>query len=197
MLRIGVTGLMASGKTTVARRFHERGAALVEGDALGWSVLRRPAVRGALAAVFGPGVLGADGEVDRSALGRAVFRDPAAMARLNAVVQPVLLPRVREALAAAGAPVVVLDAALLTAWGLETELDGVVEVTAPVAARIRRLMSARGFDEPEARERVEGQELPPVHGARRHWKIVNKGDSAALVRQADAVWEEIRALSSG
>jgi len=195
MLRIGVTGLMASGKSSVARRFAGHGAALVDGDALGWEVLRGPGIREAVTAAFGPAVLGADGEIDRPALGRVVFRDSGAMARLDAIVQGPLLAEVRRALDAATAPVAVLDAALLTRWGLEPALDGVVEVTAPVETRVRRLVASKGFPEAEARARVEGQRLPPVRGARRHWRIENDGDPAALARRADAVWEEIRDLA--
>jgi dephospho-CoA kinase len=195
MLRIGVTGLMASGKSTVARRFAEHGAAVIEGDALGWEVLRVPAIRDAVAAAFGAAVRSADGEIDRPALGRIVFGGPAAMARLDAIVQPALLADVRRALDGATAGVVVLDAALLTRWELEPELDGVVEVTAPVEARVRRLMESKGFQEAEARARVEGQRLPPVRGARRHWRIENDAGPGGLARRADAVWSEIRALA--
>src|SRR6185295_7676252 len=145
MLRIGVTGLMASGKTDVARRFEERGARLVEGDALGWEVLREPDVRERLVALFGPSVLAADGSVDRRALGRIVFGDASEMERLNALVQPLLERRVRKVLEAAGGEgVVVLDAALLGAWNLAQELDGVVRVEAPPETRVARLQAARG-----------------------------------------------------
>ena len=139
MLRIGVTGLMASGKTDVARRFVERGARLVEGDVLGWEVLREPEVRDRLIALFGPTVRTSDGAVDRRALGRIVFGDASEMNRLNALVQPRLVRRVREALAASGNErVVVLDAALLGVWDLIPELDGGVAVTAPAETRIAR-----------------------------------------------------------
>ena len=194
MVRIGVTGLMASGKSTVARRFQERGAELVEGDLLGWEVLRRASVRDAVAAAFGPSVLDRDQAVDRAQLGRIVFRDPASMERLNAIVQPELLRRIREVLESGGAGVRVLDAALLTYWRLEPELDGVVEVVAPDEARIRRLRLARGYADAEARERIQGQKLPPVRGARRHWRIENHGDRAELIQRADTVWEEILSL---
>ena len=198
MLRIGLTGLMASGKTDVARRFEERGARLVEGDALGWEILREPDVRDRLVALFGPSVLAADGSVDRRALGRIVFGDASEMSRLNALVQPRLVSRVREALESApGDGVIVLDAALLGAWSLAPEMDGVVEVTAPAETRIARLAAFKGFPQAEARERVEGQRLPPVRGARRMWRIENAGTRAELLERADEVWKEIERLKSG
>jgi dephospho-CoA kinase len=188
---------MASGKTDVARRFEERGAALIEGDALGWEVLREPEVRGRVAARFGASILAADGSVDRRALGRIVFGDASELSRLNALVQPRLERRVREALdLARGDGVLVLDAALLGAWNLVPELDGVVEVTAPAETRIARLSAFKGFPQAEARERVEGQRLPPVRGARRLWRIENAGTRAQLMKRADEVWGEIERLRS-
>lgn len=198
MLRIGVTGLMASGKTDVARRFVEHGARLVEGDVLGWEVLREPEVRERLVALFGPSVRAPDGSVDRRALGRIVFGDASEMNRLNALVQPRLVRRVREALdGPPGEGVLVLDAALLGTWGLIPELDGVVEVLAPAETRIARLAAFKEFPQAEARERVLGQRLPPVRGARRLWKIENAGTRAELYRRADEVWGEIERLQTG
>jgi len=194
MVRIGVTGPMASGKSTVARRFVERGAQLIDGDAIGWDVLRLPEVVSEIGASFGSDVVGRDGQVDRMRLGRQVFRDPEAMQRLNAIVQPVLSRRVREALEAPGAGVRVLDAALLTTWKLEPALDGVVEVETSLEERVRRLRAARGFTDAEARERIRGQSLPTVRGARRLWRIENLGDRAELIRRADRIWEEIAGL---
>jgi len=195
MVRIGVTGAMASGKSTLARRFRERGADLVDGDALGWEVLRLPEVRVAIREAFGEDVMDRQGEVDRARLGQIVFADPDRMSRLNAIVQPRLLERVRAALEAPGALVRVLDAAMLTTWRLEPELDGVIEVVASEDERARRLRAARSFSDSEARGRVQGQKLPPVRGARRLWKVENAGDRAALVARADAIWDEIQSLS--
>jgi dephospho-CoA kinase len=195
MVRIGVTGAMASGKSTLARRFRERGADLVDGDALGWEVLRLPEVRVAIREAFGEDVMDRQGEVDRARLGKIVFADPDRMSRLNAIVQPALLERVRAALEAPGALVRVLDAAMLTTWRLEPELDGVIEVVASEDERARRLRAARSFSDLEARGRIQGQKLPPVRGARRLWKVENAGDRAALVARADAIWDEIQSLS--
>jgi dephospho-CoA kinase len=198
MLRIGVTGLMASGKTDVARAFQERGARVLSGDALGWDVLHEPDVSERIGAIFGRSVFSPDGSVDRGALGKIVFRDAAEMDRLNAVVQPVLERRVREAIEGPrGDGVLVLDAALLSLWNLEPDLDGVVEVEAPADRRIARLAASKGFSEEEARERVLGQKLPPVRNARRHWRIENNGDRAELLKRAGEVWGEIERLRSG
>src|SRR6185369_3952011 len=180
MVRIGVTGAMASGKSTLARRFRDRGADLVDGDALGWEVLRLPEVRDAIEEAFGAGVMDRQGHVDRARLGAVVFADPDRMRRLNAIVQPKLLERVRAAMDEPGGGVRVLDAAMLTTWRLEPELDGVIEVVASEDERARRLRAARAFADEEARGRIQGQKLPPVRGARRLWKVENAGDRAAL-----------------
>ena len=188
---------MASGKTEVARRFEERGASIVDGDALGWEVLADPEVRGRIGDAFGGQVVARDGSVDRRALGRIVFGDASEMDRLNALVQPLLERRVRDALEAPGGDaVVVLDAALLGAWNLAEALDGVVVVEAPADTRVARLQAVRGFPEAEARLRIEGQRLAPVRGARRSWVIENRGSRAALLRRADEVWGEIERLRS-
>jgi dephospho-CoA kinase len=196
MLRIGVTGRMASGKSTVARRFEALGATRVDGDALGWETLRDPAVKTAIAAAFGAPMIDEAGNVDRARLGPIVFRDSEAMRRLNEIVQPPLLARVREALAAAaaGTGVFVLDAALLSTWGVEPELDAVVEVSAPTELRVDRLRKARGGSVADALERIEGQRLPPLSPGPVHWHIENDADEAELTRRADRVWNEVLRL---
>jgi dephospho-CoA kinase len=192
--RIGLFGLMASGKSTVASWFRDWGATIVDGDALGWEVLREARTVAALRATFGDAIVGRDGAIDRAALGAIVFRDGGAMARLNAIVQPRLSALVRQALSRPATGVIVLDAAMLTTWRLEPDLDGVVEVVAPEAARIERLRRAKGHAAEDAKARVEGQRLPPVGASKRHWIIQNEGDLATLRHRAESVWNEIAAL---
>jgi dephospho-CoA kinase len=90
----------------------------------------------------------------------------------------------------------VLDAALLGAWNVAADLDGVVEVVAPAETRVARLAALKGLTEAEARERVFGQRLPPVRGARRRWRIENAGTRAELLKAADEIWEAIEKLRS-
>jgi dephospho-CoA kinase len=194
MPRIGVFGAMASGKSTVSKWFREWGATLIEGDALGWRVLEEPEIVTGLRAAFGPRIVDESGRIDRARLGPIVFAEPAAMDRLNALVQPRLRAMVREALEAAPPGVVVLDAAMLTTWGLEPELDGVVEVRAGEGRRLERLRASRGFAEAEALARIRGQGLPPVRNAKRHWVLDNDGGLAELRRAAEELWREIAAL---
>lgn len=194
MPRIGVFGAMASGKSTVSKWFGEWGATLVEGDALGWSVLEEPEIVAGLRAEFGPRIVDRSGGIDRARLGPVVFAEPSAMDRLNALVQPRLRARVREALEGAPPGVVVLDAAMLTTWGLEPELDGVVEVRAAEGRRLERLRASRGFAEAEALARIRGQRLPPVRNAKRHWILHNDGGLAELRRAAEELWREIASL---
>jgi len=192
--RVGLFGLMGSGKSTIARWFRDWGATVVDGDALGWDVLREPEVVAGLVSTFGDRIVGQDGAIDRAALGAIVFRDATAMSRLNAIVQPRLLARVREALARPAAGPIVLDAAMLTTWGLEAELDGVVEVVAPEPARIARVQQAKGYAAEEATARVQGQRLPPPRNSKRHWIIQNDGDLGAFRHRAESVWRDIAAI---
>jgi len=172
MLRIGLTGGIAAGKSEVARRLTELGAVLVDADVLARAAVE-PGSEGldAVVAAFGPGVLGADGALDRPALGRLVFADPTARERLNAIVHP----RVRTAAAALieGAPVdavVVEDIPLLVETGQAARFHLVVVVDAPDVLRIERMTGLRGMERTDAEQRIAAQ--------------VSRGDR---LRAADAV----------
>ena len=99
-------------------------------------------------------------------------------AQLDRTVLPIAEPAVQ--------PINILDAR-------DAKAPPRFEVTAPEAHRVRRLAAARGFDDAEARARVRGQTLPPLTGAKRHWRITNDGDVAALEAAADRIWNEIAA----
>jgi dephospho-CoA kinase len=196
MLQVGLTGNVASGKTTVARLFERWGATRIDADAI-VRQLQRPgtAVFDAIVARFGPGVLAPDGEVDRKALGRIVFADPAALAALNAIVHPAVAARRDELMAAAasaGAAIVVQDIPLLFEVLDPAAFGAVVLVDAPVPVRRERLIRDRNLSATEA-DRMIAAQLPSVtKRARSHHVIDNDGDLATLEKRARAVWEALR-----
>ncbi|MGE3284996.1 MAG: dephospho-CoA kinase [Pseudonocardia sp.] len=207
MLRIGLTGGIGSGKSTVARRLSARGAVLIDSDVLAREVVA--AGTDGLAAIveaFGPRVLGTDGELDRAALAAVVFGagadgdsdggsgrradGGAARARLNAIVHPRV--RERSAALAAAAPadaVVVQDVPLLVEGGMAAGFALVVVVHADAEERVRRLVRDRGMAEPDARARIAAQATDAQRRAAADVWLDNSGGPDALRAAVDALWD--------
>ncbi len=159
-VRIGITGPIGCGKTSVSAWLAERGARVVDADRVAREVTApgTPA-HAAILGRFGPPVTGADGNVDRSALGRLVFADPAALRDLEAIVHPVVRPRILEAIAAAeatGVPAVAVEAIKLVEGGLAALCDEVWLVTCDPAIQRVRLLD-RGADAEDADQRIAAQ----------------------------------------
>lgn len=159
-LRIGLTGPIGCGKSTVAAWLAKRGAAIVDADRLARAVTEpgEPALE-AVVARFGAGILAADGSLDRAALARIVFADPASLAALEAIVHPAVRPRIVAAVAAAeasGAPVVVVEAIRLVEGGYAGECDEVWLVTCAAEEQRARLL-ARGMGAEDADRRIAAQ----------------------------------------
>lgn len=158
---VGLTGGIASGKSTVARFFEEHGVPVVDADQLAREVVApgTDALREIVAA-FGPGVLAPDGSLDRKALGAVVFADPAARRRLEAITHPRIgaasAARIRE-LASSRPPYVLYEAALLVENGLHRGLAALVVVAANEATQMARLRERDGLSEQDARARVAAQ----------------------------------------
>ncbi|RMG48954.1 MAG: dephospho-CoA kinase [Acidobacteria bacterium] len=161
-LRVGLTGGIGSGKSTVAALLRAHGLPVVDADEIVHELLAPggAAVPPVLAA-FGDAVRAPDGGVDRKALGRIVFGDAAARRRLEAIVHPLVAEASRERLrtAAERSPggVVVYDAALLVETGRYEEFDRLVVVTAPREAQIARIAERDGLSRKEAEARVAAQ----------------------------------------
>jgi dephospho-CoA kinase len=194
MFRIGLTGNVASGKSSVARVWARHGAPVVDAD-----VLARDAVAPGspglerVRRVFGDAVVTGDG-LDRAALRRIVFADPAARARLEGIVHPEV-GRLREEeearLAARGATYVVHDVPLLFEVGLADQFDLVVLVDAPESVRAERLARDRGLDVAEIQGLMAAQAPAAEKRARADVIIDNTGSLAELEAEAGRVWEEV------
>ncbi len=198
MLRVGLTGGLATGKSTVGRLLADRGAAVFDADELVRD-LYRPGGAAAYAArdLFGGTVLDEAGAVDRSRVAAIVFDDPEARRALEVRIHP-LVQEERERrfgqAAWAGARVAVCEATLLFEAGTEPEYDRVLLVTAPMDARIRRWVE-RGGTADDALRRIAAQ-MPPEEAARRaHDVIVNDGSAEDLRRQVEEIWARWLALS--
>jgi dephospho-CoA kinase len=196
VLTVGLTGNVASGKTTVADRWRELGVTVVDADRMGHEVLDEDAeAREALVAEFGPGIVGSGGGIDRAALGDAAFASPARVARLNAIVHPPLLERLDRELERAresGAELAVVDAALVFEFGLGEVLDVLVLVTAPASVREERLRRSRGMDAERFRRIMETQVPDDEKVEASDYVILNDGSIDALRERADAVLAAIR-----
>ncbi len=157
---IGLTGGIGAGKSAVARAFARAGAAVSDSDATARALLKTPGVRDKLKEWWGPGVLDAEGEVDRAFVAARVFADAAQRSRLEGLIHPLIhLERGEEMQRAikAGARVFVIDAPLLLEAGLETECDAVVFVDTPREVRLARVKATRGWDEHELDRREAAQ----------------------------------------
>ena len=196
MLKVALTGNIASGKSTVARVWRGMGARVVEADDLARRAVE-PGTQAleAIARRWGPGVLGEDGRLDRAALRQIVFRDADERARLEQIVHPEVKRLRAEEFAsaeAAGAPIVVADIPLLFEVGLEREFDLVVVVDAPEAVRLDRLVGDRGLEPGEAWRMIEAQMPSARKRAHAHLVIDNTGTVSELEARAREVWSELR-----
>jgi dephospho-CoA kinase len=196
IVRIGLTGGIGSGKTTVSRLLADKGAIVIDSDVLAREAVA-PGSPGLAAVVeaFGDEVLTADGTLDRPSLGRIVFADPDARRRLEAITHPLVRARAREIESAAPAgSVVVHDIPLLVETGQQDKFDVVVVVDADVATQLSRLAMTRGMSADDARARIAAQATPEQRRAAADYVVVNDGSLDDLRRRVDEVWT---AISSG
>lgn len=192
---IGLTGGIASGKTTVAAIFERLGAPVVDADKLAREVVE-PGTPGhaAIVEAFGPQVLAADGSIDRAALGCIVFRNPEARKILEGVTHPAIGSRavaLLEKLRSEGHPVVFYVAPLLIEAGITSRVDEVWVVYVDAATQVLRLMERDRITREEAERKIACQ--MPIEEKRKHAKVVidNGGSREDTERTVWALWEEI------
>ncbi|WP_374929601.1 dephospho-CoA kinase [Kytococcus sedentarius] len=192
MTRIALTGGIAAGKSTVARRLTELGATVIDADLLSREVVA-PGTAG-LAAVrerFGERVIGADGALDRPTLGEIVFSDAGARRDLEGIIHPRVRQRAAELAAAAPADSpVVQDIPLLVETGQAEDFDLVLVVQAPREQRVERMVTDRGMTAEEAASRIEAQATDDERAAAADVLLDNSGTVTELLAQVDRAWHE-------
>lgn len=192
MLRVGLTGGIGSGKSTVAGRLAELGAVVVDADVLAREVVA-PGSEGLAAVVerFGDGVLDDQGTLNRPALGALVFGDDQARRDLEAITHPLIARRTAELFAAAPADsVVVHDVPLLVEKHMGPGYHLVLVVGATEQTRLRRLAATRGMTEADARSRIGAQATDEQRRAAADVWLDNDGPRDALLSQVDMLWHE-------
>lgn len=192
--RVGLTGGVASGKSTVSAILAELGAVVIDADALAREVVARgtPGLD-AVVAEFGPALLTPDGELDRPAMGRLVFGDEGSRKRLEAIIHPLVIERMAAREAAAGEDdVVVHDIPLLAEGGRADTFDAVVVVDAPRDLQVERMLSDRGWTREDAESRIAAQATREERRAIATHVIDNNGSLEELRARVEAVFAEIR-----
>jgi dephospho-CoA kinase len=197
-VRVGLTGGIASGKSTVSAILRELGAVVIDADELAREVVEKGTP--GLAAVvdeFGPGLLTADGHLDRPAMGALVFGDESARKRLEAIVHPLVFERIvdLEAHAPDGA-VLVHDIPLLAESGRAAApdrggFDAVIVVDAPQEVQIERMVRDRGWSADDALARIAAQATPEDRRAIATYVVDNTGSLEDLRREVQKIYGEL------
>ena len=198
MYLIGLTGGIAAGKSTVAKRWAEHGALEIDADQVARDVVEPGTVGlGRVVEAFGSDVLTADGELDRKQLAMQIFSDAGKRELLNSILHPLIKERTRQLLSELPAEsIVVYNVPLLVEAAVDHPFDLVVTVEAPEEEQLRRLVETRGLTESEARSRISAQ-AKPIERAARADRILNSNqDLNLLLRDIDALWSEILKLST-
>jgi dephospho-CoA kinase len=196
-MRVGLTGGLGSGKSTVGRALAARGAAVIDADRVARRVIA-PGSAGEQAVLdrFGPAVQGVDAHIDRRALAAIVFADPDELLALEAITHPLVHDEITKELSDLQAAIVVLELPLLTAGRRHVyDLDFVVLVDTPLELAVRRAVG-RGMSEPDVRARIAAQPTALERRAAADWVLVNDGDQAHLQSAVDDLWARLTAERS-
>lgn len=199
-LHIGLTGNIASGKSTVSELLENHGATIIDADILARRAVE-PGTTGlsAIRDFFGESVIQSDGRLNRDALRRVVFHDPVARDALNQIVHPAVAALRDVELESArcrGDRIVISDIPLLFETGLEHAFDAVVFVDAPEALRLKRLTEHRGLPAGDARAMMSAQWPSAEKRARSTFVVDNDGTLDALAERVDRLWDSLETLAN-
>ena len=200
MIRVGLTGGIGAGKSTVAEMLAEHGALIIDADAISRELVEpgEPALH-LLVEEFGTNIIRPDGSLDRGALASRAFADEDGTARLNAVMHPLIRAETQRRLADAeeqGAEIIVYDMPLLVETGQAELVDIVVVVDVPVELQVVRATGLRGLEEADVRRRIAAQATRDERLSIADVVIENSGDRWETQRQVDKLWEQLHTVES-
>ena len=198
MFLIGLTGGIASGKSTVARRWVEHGAIEIDADQLARDVVA-PGTKGLseIASTFGKTILNPDGSLDRAKLGAIIFNDEVKRLALNAIVHPLVQEKTKELLNALPADAIAIyNVPLLVEAKVDYDFDLVVTVEAPEEEQINRLTKIRGLTKEDALARISAQAKPVERAAAADMILNSNQDINLLLKDADDLWRVIEKKAS-
>jgi dephospho-CoA kinase len=197
MYLIGLTGGIASGKSTIARRLAEHGATIIDADIVSREVVApgSPALA-SIALEFGEDMIDSEGTLNRAKLGALVFSDAEKLEKLNAIMHPAVKTRSAEVLAKARADnpdsVIVYDVPLLVEADIARNYDEIIVASAPEETRIKRMIQLRGLTDEEAKARIGAQASEAKRLAIADVVIDTGGNLQHTLEQVDALWDRIR-----
>jgi dephospho-CoA kinase len=205
VLRVGLTGGIATGKSVVAEVFRSGGAFVLDADALGHEMIEPgTGAHEEIREAFGDGILGPGGRIDRKKLGSRVFAEPEARSRLNAILHPRILEeadrRIRAFVARGAGGIAVVQAALLVEAGVEERFDRIVVTHCPRAVQVRRLVDRDRIGEEEALRRITAQAAPEARLRHADHVIDTSGtleETRRLAREVFAKLEREREAREG
>ncbi len=192
-MRIGLTGGIGCGTSTVARYLQTKGITVISADEVGRQVLRSADVKDALIGRFGPAIRTSTGEIDRNILGQIIFSNAQARQDLDRIVHPPLLAELKqETERIEGAEgTLIIDAALLFEWGLQNFFHKTIVVAAPLETRIARIMQRSQLSRDQVEQRIAAQ-MPLEEKCKiSDFVIHNDGSLDELYERVDSIWKKI------
>lgn len=157
---VGITGGIATGKSTAASFFQAKDYPVIDADKLGHEIIERSHVKQKLRQKFGNGILN-NTKIDREKLGKLVFNDPGKLQLLNSVVHPVLIAEIKKQVNSLDCEIIFIDAALILEWGMDEFCDSVILIVANKEIQIDRLKKYRNYNTDKAKSRISAQHFLP------------------------------------
>ena len=200
MLKVGLTGGIGTGKSTVGRMFAGLGCRVIESDTITRSLFEPgQAVNRAVAAAFGPGVVSADGRVNRAVLGDLVFRDPALRQKLNSIVHPAIIQRQDEFVESVARQdphaIGIVEAALMVEVGTYKNYDKLIVVTCSPEIQRRRIKERTGLTDEQIEARIASQMPLEEKVKYAHFVIDNSGPMESAGREVKKIYGELRRIA--